>query len=314
MLRRQLPQTRVGYKTSPWWLRAWWGARPNALRLARREGVDADVEASLRNYVQLSRTCLYAFLFTAGIGIANQLVFERSFDLQTTWTAFALAMSQVGAIFALRRSNETRAYLGDVRLALHELSARSVLSSALAYPRELQTWQTTEELRVRATDVLRHLTDSRLFPRSVDAFSLWARDDRRELWRIVAAVGASEATIESFTQPVLRQETPGAGIVANLAVTATPSYYQPTAGKALSWFKVDPAGTTPTETLAVFLLPDASGVPIGAFALTSTQVNALAVEEQDSLPEMLKLTVDQCTVTLVGVARRAHALLSKESR
>lgn len=226
-------------------------------------------------------------------------------------------MSQVGAFFALRRSNESRAYLGDVRLALHELSARSVLSSVFVYPRELQACASEPELRKCTTEILLHLMQSRLFPRSVDSFSMWVRDDGRSLWRIIAAVGASAETVRNFTQPILHHETPEAGVVANLAVTATPSFYLPSvsqaqksAAKAFKWFKVDPFAISPTETLAVFLLPDEEGVPIGAFALISPSSNALAVDGE-VFPERLKLTVDQCTLTLVGVARRAHALLNQ---
>jgi hypothetical protein len=309
---KEIPQTRAEYGRAGWWQRFWWGARPNALRRARRAEVDPDVEASIRNYAQITRTVSYALLFTVFLTVANSLALDRTLDLQTTWAAFALAMTQVGAFFALRRSNETRAYLGDVRLALHELTARSVLTSAVVYPRELEACRTAGDLRGRATDILRHLMDSRLFPRSVDAFSVWARDDRHGVWRIVAAVGASETTIHEFTQPILGEETDGAGVVANLAVTAdrSASYYQATASTARNkWFKPDPAGSA-TETLAVFLLPDEQGVPIGAFSLTSGKANALDME-QDDLPERVKLIVDQCTATLVGVARRAHKLLNK---
>lgn len=308
-----LPRRRAEYIKAPWYKRAWWGMRPDALRRARRAQVEVDVEASIRNYVQISRTASYALLFTLVLTLVNSIALSQAFDLQNTWAAFALAMSQVGALFSLRRSNETRAYLGDVRLALQELSARSVLASAVVYPRELEACQSIVELRARATNILRHLMDSRLFPRPVDAFSVWARDDRSGVWRIVAAVGASLETISGFTQAILREETTEAGVVANLAVTAdrNATYYQATAGTAPHrWFKPDPASKTQTETLAVFLMPDEDGVPVGAFALTSEKANALELDD-DGLPERLKLIVDQCTLTLIGVARRAHTLLSE---
>jgi hypothetical protein len=89
------------------------------------------------------------------------------------------------------------------------------------------------------------------------------------------------------------------------------SYYQSSASRAPNrWFRNDPHAENPTETLAVFLLPDEEGVPIGAFALTSAKENALEFEE-DHPPERVKLIVDQCTVTLIGVARRAHKLMSE---
>jgi hypothetical protein len=309
----QLPRARQDYARAAWYWRALWGTRPNALRHARAIRVDADVEASIRNYAQVTRTVFYALLFTAALTGINSVMLRRTFDLQTTWAAFALAMSQVGAFFALRRSNETRAYLGDVRLALHELTARSVLTSAVVYPRALDACRTVAELRVRATEILRHLMDSRLFPHAVDAFSVWARDDKSSTWRIVAAVGASQRTIDDFRQPIIREPTDGAGIVANLAVTADAgaSYYQTSAATAPNkWIKVDPYSLNATETVAVFLLPDEESVPIGAFALTSANQDALELEE-DHLPERLTLIVDQCAVTLLGVARRAHELFTE---
>jgi hypothetical protein len=90
-----------------------------ALARARKAEVDADVEAAIRNYAQVTRTFGYALFFTVILSLVNTIVLSNQFDLQATWAAFALAMSQVGAFFALRRSNESRAYLGDVRLALH---------------------------------------------------------------------------------------------------------------------------------------------------------------------------------------------------
>jgi hypothetical protein len=227
--------------------------------------------------------------------LANTLALKRTFDLQGTWSAFALAMTQVGAYFALRRSNETRAYLGEVRQLLHELGARSILSSAVSYAREIGECATPHDLRRRATTILAHLKDSRLFPRALNAFSVWARDDARKEWRIVAALGASQETIDTFAQPVLEAETPGAGVVANLAVTApeNPSYYQRSAADPpKDWFKADPAATTPTETLAVFLLPDESGFPVGAFALTSAQTDALEADPQGRTSERLSLIID----------------------
>jgi hypothetical protein len=307
---RGLPTSIAGFRKASWWKRFWWGVRYKALDVARAAKVDADVEAALRNAHQLSRTVLVAVCFTSVLTLADSLLLHHSFSLQGTWAAFALAMAQVGAYLALRRSNETRAYLGEVRQLLHELGARSILSSAISYAREIGECPTPEDLRRRATAILSHLKDSRLFPKAVEAFSVWAHDDVRNEWRIVAALGASEETIENFRQPVLDKETPGAGVVANLAVTASvnSSYYQASAEDPKGWFKADPAAMTRTETLAVFLLPDERGYPVGAFALTSAQPDALEADAQGRASERVSLIIDQCSLILLGVARKAHEL------
>ena len=290
--------------------RLWWGIRPRAVDLARSAKVDADVEAAIRNTWQISRTWSWGFLLTVPLTWLNIWVLGHKFDLTTTWSALALAVGQVGGFFSLSRSNETRSYLGEVRLLLHELSARSILASAVSYAREIGECERSDQLRRRATVILSHLKDSRLFPREVSAFSVWARDDARLVWRIVAALGASEHTIATFTQPIVTVETAGAGIVANLAATAdeSPRYYQPSADRAPNrWFKPDPGGRVTTQTLAVFLLPDEAGIPVGAFAITSPLPDALEAET-DGPSERLSLIIEQCSLTLVGVARRAQQL------
>ena len=71
-------------------------------------------------------------LLTAPATFVNVRIIGQKFDLTTTWSALALAVGQVGGLFALTRLNETRSYLGEVRVLLHEMSARSTLSSAIS--------------------------------------------------------------------------------------------------------------------------------------------------------------------------------------
>ncbi len=314
-LRSVPPASMAAYRKASRADRLWWGLRPGAIDRARAAKVDPDVEAAIRNAWQISRTWGWGILLTAPMTVINVWVIGHKFDLTTTWSALALAVGQVGGLFALTRSNETRSYLGEVRLLLHELSARSILASAVSYAREIGECERSDQLRHRATVILSHLKDSRLFPKEVDAFSVWARDDARGLWRIVAALGASDHTIMNFTQPIVAVETPQAGVVANLAATAdeSPRYYQPRANRAPNrWFKPDPSGNASTETLAVFLLPDERGIPVGAFALTSARADALEADH-DGPSERLSLIIEQCSLTLVGVARRAQELWKRSA-
>lgn len=311
-----IPKSLAGYKEANFFHRAWWGVRPRAIELARAAKVDADVEAALRNYFQLSRTYVYALIATLPLTVINVLILKRGFNLESSWAALALMIGQVGAFFSLSRSNETRAYLGEMRLVLHEVAARATLASIAGYARDVEQCETESHLRSLASHLLRQLRESRLFPADVDAFSVWARDDVNGVWRIVAAYGVSPATIRDFSQRILEEETAGAGVVANLAATADerPSYYQATAAKPPKpWFKPDPSRKRATETLAVFLLPDEEGVPIGAFALTSATVDALEVDK-GVFSERLSLNTEQCSLTLLGVARRAHHLWSRQTQ
>lgn len=311
-----IPRSLAGYKEASFFRRAWWGVRPRAIELARKAKVDADVEAALRNYFQLSRTYFYALIATLPLTIINVLILKRGFNLESSWAALALMIGQVGAFFSLSRSNETRAYLGEMRLVLHEVAARATLASIAGYARDVEQCETETHLRSLASHLLRQLRESRLFPADVDAFSVWARDDVNGVWRIVAAYGVSPATIRDFSQRILEEETPGAGVVANLAATADerPSYYQATAARPPKpWFKPDPSRKRATETLAVFLLPDEEGIPIGAFALTSATVDALEVDK-GVFSERLSLNTEQCSLTLLGVARRAHHLWSRQTQ
>src|SRR5277367_1751828 len=175
--RSMTPGSMAAYRKASRGERLWWGLRPGAIDLARAAKVDPDVEAAVRNSWQISRTWGWGLLLTVPMTSINIWVLGHKFDLTTAWSALALAVGQVGGLFALTRSNETRSYLGEVRLLLHELSARSILASAVSYAREIGECERSDQLRHRATVILSHLKDSRLFPREVDAFSVWARDD-----------------------------------------------------------------------------------------------------------------------------------------
>ncbi len=300
------------FARSAWPRRVWWSVRPHALERAQQCGVEAEVEARLRNGHQLSRTWLIAALVTCAITLAD-LALNGLFTLNDALQLLLLVVGQVGGLYALRRSNETRAHLRSVQELLQDVATRAAFVSVLARERQVSC-RSMDELARQSLVTLEALKHSILFPR-VDAFSLWARDDRGGLWRMVAAIGTSARTLRHFTQRVLAREEPGAGLVANLAVIGQAEYYQPRPGQCVvgnpSWFARNPHADSPAVTVAVFMLPDEAGVPVGAFALTSRNEDALACERLHDFPREVRLIVAQCTVSLVGLARRAAELWSE---
>lgn len=295
-----------------WLLRMWWAVRPGALARAYQRGIAPEVEARLRTGHQLSRTWLLALGVTCFITCAD-LMLSGEFRLNDALQLLLLVVGQVGGLYALRRSNETRAYLRGVQEMVQDVATRAVFVSVLAYERQANC-VTIEELRRQALVTLEALKYSVLFPQ-VDAFSLWARDDACGSWRMVAGIGPTARSLRGFTQPILHSEAEGAGVVANLAVVGQGEYYQPRPGQCVvgkpAWFAINPLADSPAVTVAVFLLPDASGVPVGAFALTSRDDDALACEQLSDFPREVRLILGQCTVSLVGLARRAAELWSK---
>jgi len=293
----------------------WWSVRPRALERAHQRGVDPEVEAQLRTVHQLSRTWLIALVLATSITAADYAV-SGTFTLNDALQLLLLVVSQIGGLFALRRANETRAYLRSVQEMVQDVATRAAFVSVLARERQASC-RTTGELARQARVTLEALKHSALFPR-VDAFSLWARDDAAGVWRMVSAIGPTARSLLRFTQPILAHEEAGAGAVANLAVVGQPEYYQPRPGVCVvgnpAWFAPDALADVPAVTLAVFLLPDEDGVPVGAFALTSRDEDALSCERLNDFPREVRLILSQCTVSLVGLARRAAELWSEETQ
>jgi hypothetical protein len=308
----QIPTSYREFVRASWLVRLWWSVRPRALERAQQRGVPPEVEARLRNGHQLSRTWLFALLVA---GVISLLDFSLSgtATLNDALQLLLLVGSQVGALYALRRSNETRAYLRSVQELLQDVATRAAFVSVLA--REHQASCTSiDQLARQALVTLEALKHSILFPH-VDAFSLWARDDARGVWRMVAALGPTEHSRAHFAQPILSCEQCGAGVVANLAAVGQAEYYQPRPGDCVlgkpTWFAINPHADAPAVTVAVFMLHDESGSPAGAFALTSRDDDALSCERLHDFPREVRLILSQCTVSLVGLARRAAKLWSE---
>lgn len=300
---------------SPRLHRWWWSVRPNALERAQQQGVEAEVEARLRTGHQLSRTWLLALSLALTIVALDIALLRGDFTLSASLQLLLLVNGQVAGLYALRRSNETRAHLRSVQELLQDVATRAAFVSVLARERQAGC-RSSEELARQALVTLEALKHSILFPR-VDAFSLWARDDGAGAWRMVAGIGPSARSVRHFKQPLLVREQVGAGVVANLAAAGAGEYYQPRPGECVVgsplWFAENPYAELPAVTVAVFMLPDEQGLPVGAFALTSHRDDALSCERLHDFPREVRLILSQCTVSLVGLARRAAELWKDET-
>jgi hypothetical protein len=310
-----VPPTYRDFSRAAWLQRVWWSVRPRALERAQQRGVEAEVEARLRNGHQLSRTWLCALAVAVTISAVDYSL-SSQFTLNDALQLLLLLAGQVGGLYALRRSNETRAYLRSVQEMLQDVATRAAFVSVLARERQASC-QTMEELARQAVVTLEALKHSILFPH-VDAFSLWARDDVRGAWRMVAGIGPTLTSVRKFSQPLLAREEEGAGVIANLAVVGQGEYYQPRPGTCVlgdpAWFAPNPHSASLAVTVAVFMLPDEQGVPVGAFALTSRDDDALSCERLHDFPREVRLILSQCTVSLVGLARRAAELWSEQTQ
>ncbi|MDB4973105.1 MAG: hypothetical protein JWN48_1446 [Myxococcaceae bacterium] len=308
----QVPTSLRDFSRTGFLQRLWWSVRPRALERAQQLGVAPEIEARLRTVHQISRTWLLALAVSALI-TCGDLAWTGAFTLNDALQLLLLVAGQVGGLFALRRSNETRAYLHRVHEMVQDVATHAAFVSVLARERQASCVD-IDELRQQALVTLQALKHSILFPH-VDAFSLWARDDTRESWRMVAGIGPSARSVRGFTQPILAAEEPGAGVVANLAAVGQGEYYQPRPGQCVvgkpAWFATNPLAESPAVTVAVFLLPDEYGVPVGAFALTSRDDDALSCERLSDFPREVRLILSQCTVSLEGLARRAAELWRK---
>jgi hypothetical protein len=253
---------------------------------------------------------MYAALATGVIGTADHFLRSRQWDLTSSVQLFLLCVAQVGGFYALSRSNESRSYLRELQESVHEVASRAAFVPVLA-EQQVARCSTSSTLSSLALATLRALKRSQFFP-DVSAFSLWARDDRQSEWRMVAALGPTQGSIDSFRQPFIDVETAGAGVVANLAQTGAIAYYQPRAGEArlgkAEWFAANQHSKHAAETLAVFLLTDDSGSPSGSFALTSEKQDALELEANGRYPLQVQLMLEQCTISLVGLALKANEL------
>lgn len=186
---------------------------------------------------------------------------------------FFLAAGAVGGMLALARSTRTNSSTLEMAVRLERMEKSVAVNDAL-----LNT-----ALRARTArddsewgDALAELVQQANLPDG--AMSLWICTDQG--WRIVAHEGLSAETAENFRQPLLNEEAPGAGVVANMAATQTLTFHHKDVEKH-RWFVVDPDAHEAVEALAAVLITTREGRPVGAACLTYDPERRSAPRERD---------------------------------
>jgi hypothetical protein len=211
-------------------------------------------------------------------GVAAESAFKAFGSASKDWM---LGTSVVGGTLALFRSaTNNSASLAALRQndELHQevLSLRRMLGdTATLTSMSLDASQaaTVDEVTRAVERMVTIASDLPEKSESVDAFTVWIRDDTR--WRVLTGRGVSAETVTSFTQPVLASETRGQGLLANLAATGGAHLVIAADASKHAWYAKDPHSRRVTESFAGVLLRDKAGQPIGALCLTSQDPGAL---------------------------------------
>lgn len=222
-----------------------------------------------------------------------------------------LSANSIGGLFALQRSARTRSETGA---GLREVSALRVASlSAPLVEQRVTALEalTVEELVQIAVRMLRLAVSLPLTPSShlVDKAALWGLDDETQTWLVVAS--SSMASSDRLSFPAVTIETPGAGVIPNLAVAGEPPahgrdsdvyrdanvFLCPASIRTHAWFRAEGGGTS--EGMAVVLLRH-NGRLLGALSLTSRESGAIPVvgSERREMIDILELWAKSFVVPL----------------
>ena len=248
-------------------------------------------------------------------GIAAESAFKAFGSASKDWM---LGTSVVGGTLALFRSaGNNSATLATLRQngELHQevLSLRRMLGdTATLTSMSLDASQATsiDEVTRAVERMVTIASDLPEKSESVDAFTVWIRDDTR--WRILTGRGVSAATVTSFTQPVLTTETRGKGLVANLAATGGTHLVIAAGASKHPWYKPDAHSKRVTESFAGALLRDKTGQPVGALCLTSQDPGALPSHESAKELQRFEKVLQLWAATFSIPIQRYYELLEAD--
>jgi hypothetical protein len=191
-------------------------------------------------------------------------------------TIWLIAAPNIGGLLALFRSVHTRAETSATLRELSELRVSALSAPVLQVGAQTRFARTFDDVVIGLENMVQLAVGLRVLPEGVDRATVWAIDD--DQWFICASTSLAVGGV-AFTQPVLTEETPGAGIVANFGLGATPPAVrgQLVRGDVLligegvnhhPWFAANPSEKRRSEGFAVVRLRSGGKVS-GALCLTS---------------------------------------------
>ncbi len=184
-----------------------------------------------------------------------------------TLALFRSATNNSASLAALRQNADLHQEILSLRRMLGDTATLTTISLDSSQASSVEAVTRAVERMVTIASDLPEKSES------VDAFTVWIRDETR--WRVLTGRGVSAATVTRFTQPVLAAEKAGAGLLANLAVTGGAHLVIAANASSHAWYAKDPHSSRVTESFAGVLLRDKAGQPIGALCLTSQDAGAL---------------------------------------
>lgn len=195
-------------------------------------------------------------------------------ELADAMRDFAIVSTWIGGTLALFRSSNTHARTEEALAEIQDLKAtmnvgRMLFGLARTAPKQPDTASVLALVGQMAEEAVK-LPE---LPDGVATLTVWAR--RRDRWVIVAGHGITQETVTSFSQRVLAGEEDGAGVVANLAATATSEpWIRHRDVQKERWYMKNPKPSGPVEGMAAVLL-GAATAPVGALCITTRRQDVI---------------------------------------
>jgi hypothetical protein len=217
---------------------------------------------------------------------------------------FLLFSGLIGGVFATLRSSKNEEHSESTHKSVEALASRVAdMNHNRARLAELaveaHSAGAPEAVLSRLTDMLNLAVRLPDTSKHADSMSLWARDQTQ--WFVM--LSTHEESV-GFSQDVVSNETPGAGVVANMAATGATYFLERRGVEGHKWWKANSASSRTNRAMAAVLLRDSSGQPIGALCLTSERDDALeAGDRTENLENLLRFWGVNFTLGLEALRR-----------
>ena len=224
-----------------------------------------------------------------------------------------LALGFFGGFLNLTRSTNTRSTTSTIHATTKQMArqldllrrGQRINGELYAQAVDAQLADTREELAAAMVHMVDAARAHPKIPPDRLTVSLWLRGQER--WRILAGSGIADETRTDFTQAVIDEPTPEAGVVSNLAASADRFLVDPEV-EHNPWYKPNPFHPVEESGMAVVLIEDFHGTPVGALCLTARPGTLLPSEKQDpdAYSDLMRLLMAWKIAFTLPVMRLMH--------